>query len=189
MLQMSRTSRVARAARVTGALAVAAALLTSCDNPTAPALSLTAVDGAQLLACPTTTPQSTSRLVIPVLGGLVSLDGSSIAIPSLALSLPTRISVAIPASEYMQVDIQANDLLHYLFKRPVQVTIDYSRCGDVQGDLTVWYIDPTTKERLADMGGTDNRALRRITFTTDHLSSYAIANRLASPDSEPGTAP
>jgi hypothetical protein len=33
-----------------------------------------------------------------------------------------------------------------------------------------------TKELLEDMGGTDDKVAHRITFTTGHLSGYAVAN-------------
>ncbi|HKG90560.1 MAG TPA: hypothetical protein VKA84_01640 [Gemmatimonadaceae bacterium] len=176
---MLQTSRFSRFARAVGALAAAATLFTACEQPVAPsgAPSLTTVTTTQLLLCPNSTAKSTSKLILPLLGGIVSLDGSLISIPSWALSLPTVITVAIPTSDYMQVDITAGDLLSFLFRRSVQVTVDYSRCGDVQGDLTVWHIDPATKAFLEDMGGTDNRSAHKITFTTNHLSSYAIANR------------
>jgi hypothetical protein len=41
--------------------------------------------------------------------------------------------------------------------------------------LTVWHINPQTKQLLTNMNGVNDAALRRITFTTDHLSGYAIA--------------
>jgi hypothetical protein len=41
--------------------------------------------------------------------------------------------------------------------------------------LTVWHINPQTKQLLTNMGGVNDAGLRRITFTTDHLSGYAIA--------------
>jgi hypothetical protein len=40
----------------------------------------------------------------------------------------------------------------------------------------VWYIDSDTKAMLEPMGGVDNKLLKTITFTTGHLSGYAVAN-------------
>lgn len=87
--------------------------------------------------------------------------------------------LTVPASRYMEVDITANNLPSFLFQTPVTVTIDYSRCWYRRTDrrtLTVWHIDPDTKALLQNMGGTDDKLRRRITFTTDHLSAYAIAH-------------
>ena len=179
---MSQTSRISRFARASGVLAAVATLFAACTDPVSPppppvpALA-GAPAGYELLACPTSTSKSTSKLIIPILGGIVSLDGTLIKLPSLALLSPTTITVALPASSVMQADITAGGLLHYIFRKPVEVTIDYSRCGAVGGELTVWHFDPATNTFLEDMGGTDDRSLHKITFTTDHLSSYAIANR------------
>ena len=175
-------SRNLRSASVMGILATAVALA-SCSEPTEPSGEPSLIGPSSLLLqCPTATSKSTTKLVVPILGGLVSLDGTSIRLLSGALSAPTFITVALPASQYMETEITANNLLHIVFNRPATVTIDYSRCGDVQGDITVWHIDPVTKVFLEDMGGTDDRAARKITFTTGHLSSYAIANRAAPVD-------
>jgi hypothetical protein len=78
----------------------------------------------------------------------------------------------------MEVDITANDLASFLFQSAVTVTIDYSRCPTsvtAGKTLTVWHINPQTKQLLTNMGGVNDAGLRRITFTTDHLSGYAIA--------------
>jgi hypothetical protein len=180
---VSQTSHISRFARASGVLAAVATLFTACITPVEPpppppVPSLTgAPAGYELLACPTSTSKSTSKLIIPILGGIVSLDGTAITLPSLAILSPTTITVALPASSVMRADITAGNLLHFLFQKPVQVTIDYSRCGAVGGELTVWHYDPATNTFLEDMGGVDDRSLHKITFTTDHLSSYAIANR------------
>jgi hypothetical protein len=114
-----------------------------------------------------------------VLGGIVSLGNTKISIPAGALLQPTLIQVRLPASQYMEVDVSANGLLSFLFKRPVSVTIDYSRCPASATDgaaLTVWHIDSATKELLENMGGTNDASARTITFSTGHLSGYAVAN-------------
>jgi hypothetical protein len=132
---------------------------------------------ATLLACPTSQTLSTSSL-ISVLGGTVSTGGSSITIPFGALTVPTLITLTIPASQYMEIDARANDLLSFLFNQPVSVTIDYSRCTRSDLDsipLSVWHIDPLTHELLENMGGVDNKANHTITFTTNHFSGYAVA--------------
>lgn len=129
-----------------------------------------------LITCPTNTTQTTSALV-GVLGGTVSLGGSSISIPSGALSVPTLITVTIPAGQFMEVDVQANDYTSFLFNQPVNITIDYSRCNrNLSGDtLTVWNIDEQSKALLENMGGVNDTTTQSITFSTGHLSGYAVA--------------
>lgn len=131
-----------------------------------------------LVACPSVTSTSASAIVT-ILGGSVLLGQTGITLPAGAVTLPTLLSVTLPVSSYAEVDIKANDLESFLFQRTVTVSIDYSRCPAANVDderLMVWYIDPATKRFLENMGGTDNKAAKRITFTTDHLSSYAIAH-------------
>jgi len=154
----------------------------SCGEPraTAPetASSLGGGSSPSLLECPTNETTTTSA-VVGLLGGVIQLGGTSITIPSGALTVPTLLQVTIPASRYMEIDVSAVGFTSFLFQQPISVTIDYSRCArsDVdQQTLHVWHIDPVTKQLLEDMGGTDDKASRRITFSTGHLSGYAVAN-------------
>lgn len=169
------------------ALLLAAAILTlvSCgtsDVPTAPppraSLTLASTDtaaGRRLLQCPVTATQSTSGL-LGLLGGTLSLGANRIALPFGAITLPQLFEVRTVSGPLVAVDVHAVGLLGFRFQQPVTVTIDYSRCGDVQGPLRVWYIDPTTHELLEDMGGVNDPVRRTITFQTSHLSVYAVAN-------------
>jgi hypothetical protein len=131
-----------------------------------------------LIECPNAIPTSTTALVTP-LGGIVALGGTSISVPAGAVLVPTLIQVTTPASRYMEVDISVPGLEHFLFELPVTVTIDYARCTRSDLDktpLSAWYIDSETKELLEAMGGVDDKAARTVTFTTPHLSGYALAN-------------
>jgi hypothetical protein len=172
------------------ALGLAAALVASiglaCAQPdrvsrpaAAPSLSLTSGGSAALLLCPGSSPKSVSGVVTPLLGGTVAAGGFSIALPAGAVLAPTTITVTVPASPYLEVDIRADGAEHYQFEQPAVVTMDYSRCGVAAADkrLTVLYIDEATKTPLEDMGGVDDKLSRRITFVTPHLSGYALANR------------
>jgi hypothetical protein len=90
----------------------------------------------------------------------------------------TLLRVTVPASTYMEVDVTANDLLSFLFVKPVTITIDYSRCPTsvtAGKALTVWHINTQTKALIANMNGVNDPARRKISFTTTHLSGYAIA--------------
>ena len=87
--------------------------------------------------------------------------------------------MTVPASKYMEIDVSALGVAHLLFQTPATITLDYARCTNEQlGDepLSVWYLDPLTHRPLEDMNGVDDRLAKRITFTTGHLSGYAIAN-------------
>jgi hypothetical protein len=130
-----------------------------------------------LVECPTNSTVSTQSLV-GILGGTVTLGGTKISIPAGALTLPTLITVTVPASQYMEIDVRANDLTSFLFQEVVTVTIGYSRCtrSDIhQALLSVWHIDPQSHSLLENMGGSDDKNARSITFTTGHLSGYAVA--------------
>ena len=181
-----------------GAVSLLAA--TACaDAPTAasaqPALAApsravaTAPTLGTLLECAPTSAASASRLITPA-GGLLAVGGHAIAIPRGAVSRPTRFTMTVPASRFVEVDIAAEGAAHYRFNRPVVVTLDYSRCGaaaDAMAEaFTAWYVDGATRVFHADMGGVDDRFSRRIFFTTDHLSGYAVAYRAGGPPADPG---
>jgi hypothetical protein len=60
----------------------------------------------------------------------------------------------------------------------VSVAIDYSRCSAAEANkapLSVWHIDSQTGQLLEPMGGVDDKSTHSITFTTGHLSGYAVA--------------
>jgi hypothetical protein len=131
-----------------------------------------------LLECPTNTAVSTSALVT-TLGGTVSVGGVSIAIPAGALLQDANVTVTIPASQYVEADISVEGSEHFIFQAPVVVTLSYARCARSNIDLrplSAWHIDNDTKALLEEMPSLDNKLLRTVTFTTGHLSGYAVAN-------------
>jgi len=130
-----------------------------------------------LLQCPAAQTSTTSAVVTSV-GGIVSLGGTSIRIPAGALLAATTISLTVPASQNMEIEVRANDLTSFLFQQSVSITIDYSRCPAAEANkapLSVWHIDTQTKALLENMGGVDDKTSHTITFTTGHLSGYAVA--------------
>jgi hypothetical protein len=153
----------------------------SCGEPRATApTALLRSDGSSpsLVECPTN-ETTTASAVVGLLGGVIQVGATSITIPNGALTAPTLLQVTIPASRYMEIDVSAVGFTSFLFQQPVSVTIDYSRCARSDLDqktLHVWHIDPITKQLLEDMGGADDKTSRRITFSTGHLSGYAVAN-------------
>ena len=160
---------------VAAVLALGLAGAASCETPTIPPEQ--DPQNFTLASCPTTVSQTTQALIGP-LGGTLSLAGTVIGIPSGALTEPTLITLTIPASQYMEIDVRANDLLSFVFNKPIGIRLDYSRCTDPALDtqrLSVWHIDTQSKALLENMGGTDNKSANTIDFTTGHLSNYAIA--------------
>ena len=167
-------------------LAVVSAVLiglTACDAPELADLpaepGLASLAAPSLLECPITPGRAARGLALPVLGGLVAVDGNSVLVPGNALLSATEIVVEVPAMPEVRVELTAGGQDHWQFRAPVTVTIDYSRCPSsaVAGrTLSVWLIDSHTGALLEPMGGLDDRLLRRITFVTDHFSGYAIAN-------------
>lgn len=156
--------------------------VTSCGEPraTAPqaAVSRSQSGSPTLIECPTNQTLSTSGLV-GLLGGSVQLGATGITIPDGALTAPTLIQVTVPASRFMEIDVSAVGFTSFLFQQPVTITIDYSRCNRNDLDpqtLQVWHIDPLTHQMLENMGGVVDTATQHITFTTGHLSGYAVAN-------------
>jgi hypothetical protein len=178
----ARMIRPMRCVLVGAALAV----LGACNEPTPTAPirpaagealgGLFSSSGPTLVSCSTDESMST-RATFDNLGGTLSLDGSSVFLPLDALLGPTELELTIPASKYMEISVKANGG-HFDFEQPIFITIDYSRCQRsdlLWKKLTVWYIDSETKRLIENMGGIDNKLLQRITFTTSHLSGYAIA--------------
>jgi hypothetical protein len=147
------------------------------DPDTTQVPDTTGIQQRRLIECPIN-QTSASDALIGVLGGTVAAAGTSISLPAGSVLTATLIRVTVPASTYMEVDITANDLLAFLFLKTVTVTIDYSRCPTsvTQGKtLTVWHINTQTKALIENMSGVNDPVQRRMTFTTDHLSGYAIA--------------
>lgn len=158
------------------------AAFTACTEPTAPVASEEASSlfftDTRLVVCPTNESLTTTALIEPLLGGTISLAGTSIALPAGAVTTPTLLTVTLPASKYVEVRITALGFQHFVFERDVEITIDYSRCTRTDIDaapLSAWYIDGLTGTPLENMGGVDDKQARTVRFSTDHLSSYAIA--------------
>lgn len=164
-----------------GPLTLLVASITACTEPTAPGArdgDRALLAGAKLVVCPTSESQTTTALIDPLLGGSLAIGGTRIDIDSGAVTLPTLLTMTVPAGNYVEVRITALGLEHFLFEREIEISIDYSRCtrSDIDAaPLGAWYIDGVTKTPLENMGGVDDKAARTVRFRTDHLSSYAIA--------------
>jgi len=145
-------------------------------DPPVPALGSA---GPALLRCePVASPQTVTG-VIGVLGGTLRLGNTMVVIPENAVPGPTTFTLTVPQSPIVEISVRAGTAEHYVFRRPVSVTIDYSRCAaslDPARPVTAWHIDEGSKRLLENMGGLDLRAANRITFLTGHLSGYAVAD-------------
>ena len=128
-----------------------------------------------LLECPAAQPQTFSGNV-GLLGGVLSGAGVRVIIPAGALLGLTELEVRVPASPYAEIEVTANGQEHFQFLQPVIMSIDYSRCGNISGPMSVWHIDTETKTLLENMGGINDILGRRMIFSTLHLSGYAIVN-------------
>lgn len=158
------------------ASAVAGACVEAPTSVTPPARSDVLASGPKFVACSDRTPSSTVATVGP-LGGLLSVAGHSISIPAGAVLAPTLFTIEVPQSDIAEVEIHAVGVEHFLFEVPVTVTMSYAGCNASENSqLSVWYIDRATRERLEYMGGSVDRSARTVTFTTGHLSGYAIAD-------------
>lgn len=157
-------------------LTVVALAVLACNEPHT--LVPQSAAGDKLLACPTMDGATTTS-TIGALGGAVSLGGTSVVIPAGALLGDTKIQLSVPASQYVEIEVKANDQPTFSFTQAITVTIDYSRCASgtlLTSPHTVWHIDPATHELLENMHGIDDPVTHRITFTTTHFSGYAVAN-------------
>jgi len=131
---------------------------------------------ATLLSCPAAAANSASAVIGPR-GGVLSVAGNALAVAPGAVRQPTAFTLVVPASPVVQVEIHAAGQEHYRFARPVAVSISYARCDDASlpaSRLGAWWIDTATAQQLGVMAGIDDRAHRRVTFITDHLSGYAV---------------
>ena len=156
----------------------------ACGDPAAPRGSRPAPLRAELLAtptlleCPSTTGVSGGGLV-GVLGGTLAVGPVQVVIPAGALLSTQSISVTVPPSTYMEIDVSVAGTEHFVFEQPITVKVDYGRCSDPGSGtslLDVWYIDAGTKQPLERMPTVDDKLTRTVTFTTGHLSGYALAN-------------
>lgn len=129
-----------------------------------------------ILACPGMRAGQVTRMIGPG-GGVLAFGGNAVAIPRGAVGHPTRFTLTVPSSGYAEIDVRAEGVEHYVFSRPVVVTIDYSMCGvgPTAKPFYGWYIDRSSRRMLENMGAVDDRYNQRLFFATSHFSGYAVA--------------
>ena len=131
---------------------------------------------AQLLVCPST-DTFTASAVIGREGGSLSVGGATMTLPQRAVNRPTLFTMTVPASQYVEVEIVAENRPHFNFDKRVSITLDYKRCGADADEkpLSAWHIDPASKRLIEQMPGRRDRRSNSVSFGTDHLSGYALA--------------
>lgn len=179
--------------RLLTAVGALGALAACSEAPTAPASPPTTVDrhisadstarllglfGPRPLYCPASETQTTTS-VVDALGGVLSVAGTSVLIPAGALLGPTTVTLTVPASQYMEIDVSVQGTEHFVFELPITVTVSYARCTSLLSrllPLAAWHWESDTRTFLELMPSVDNKLTRTVTFTTPHLSGYIIAN-------------
>jgi hypothetical protein len=131
----------------------------------------------KLLECPAPAGWSESVVIGPD-GFRFNSGGVRLTVPPGAVPAPTEFTITVPASKYVEVRIIAKGWDGYVFQQPVTIAMSYDRClnPSLLGSLAIWYIDGESKDLIQYKGGSDDRPGRRLSFRTDHLSGYAIAN-------------
>lgn len=170
-------------------LAVLAGAAGSCaDSPSAPAAAPRSASlvrsGVLPLQCPVAAAAS-STATIGILGGILEAGGHRVVIPANAVLAPTRFTLTVPASRYVEVDVKAAGLEHFEFLQPVVLSLSYARCARTDIDRTnlrVYYVDSETRAIIDDKGGIDNKLARTVTTVTDHFSGYLIGQGRAESD-------
>jgi hypothetical protein len=182
---MSRLGVLPKVCRILAIAALCASSACADRHPTEPDPAATgsllgwpSSSSPTLVECPTNETTSKTSL-IGIAGGIISIGGTSVLFPAGALPGLTTVTLTIPASKYVEIDVETDGATTFpiLDKQPI-ITIDYWRCNRLDvllKPLTAWYIDSETKALLEKMTTVDNKLTRSVTFTTDHFSGYAIA--------------
>jgi hypothetical protein len=107
----------------------------------------------------------------------VNLQGHQLKIPPGAAPVGTEITLSVPASERVEVHVQANGQEHFQFDAPVELTISYARCRDEDlpaGDIHIFRLTDDGSDIQEDLGGKDDRRGKKVSTDLDHLSGYLI---------------
>lgn len=140
----------------------------------------TSATSPKFLACPGSSSALSGSATIGVEGGVIKAGPLRLEVPAGAVTAPTAFVAVVPSSPYLEVDLRAGSTEHFVFERPVTVTLDLQRCGGVTtgpdgSPLRAVYVAPVTREVLEDMGGTVDPGTRTLRFRTGHFSSYVVA--------------
>ena len=145
-------------------------------DSTAPASTTpTASSALQPLYCPSSSDVRATRGWIGPDGGSLGFRGHELKVPAGAISEPTEFEIVVPVSDYMELEVHAVNRDGFLFAVPATITISFARCSSVpDSPLTAAYVD-SAQRILQDMGGSTDRASKKVSFQTGHLSGFIVA--------------
>jgi hypothetical protein len=130
-----------------------------------------------LLACPSNAEARAAAWIGPA-GGIVEARGATLTVPAGAVAVSTLFEVVVPASQTMTVDIHAVGVEGFQFLTPATITLNFARCAGTTAPIDQFqgaYVDLATAAILEYMGGVVDRSGHKLSFTTLHLSGYAVA--------------
>jgi hypothetical protein len=133
----------------------------------------------KLIKCPTDESASNTAVVTPLDGGTISAGGVTAIVPPGAVLLPQTVTVTVPPSKFMYAEIKVEGIDHFQFETPITVVMSYARCNDPSlnlTQLTAWYVSLEDEELLEQMPSVQDNVTQTVTFTTIHLSGYALAD-------------
>ena len=178
------------------ALVAALFTLTSCDRSDSPSDSPLAPPSADLLGLFQQNYSFTliNESVLPPLdlraseliglaGGSVTLMGHTLTVPAGAVSVPTLFTLVALPTPNIDVDASASvtgllgqvlDVGSFGFKKPVTLTLTYSRATNVTNPnkLFIVYFGANGAERLAS---TVNSTAKTVSTKLNHFSKYGMA--------------
>lgn len=112
-------------------------------------------------------------------GGNIMAGPHRVDVPAGAVTTATEITMIVPPSEYMVIDMRANGREHFEFAAPISISLDYSECDEAllsEGDPSAWYIADGSGLPVEEMPVVEVIDGSRVTFSTDHFSVYMLAN-------------
>ena len=119
--------------------------------------------------------RTVSKLVTKKEGGTIWHGGHKIIFPKDALGQDATASIAINASNYMQVDFGPDGW----FNKDVTVTISYKGVdltGIDESSLTLAWFDETTGQWV-EVGGTVDTKKKTLTAKVKHFTQYTISTK------------
>jgi hypothetical protein len=187
------------AARITGAAALAATLVSCSDSPSAPPPPNPSLLGGVLGTVTGTVTGTTGTLTgslsglldglvacrvsetergsatIGRYGGVVRVGPHALHVPAGALDRDVTITAVAPKGNFVKVEFQPEGLR---FARATALTLSYRDCG-LLGSLkyTLVHLDEDDRTVLEILPSVANLLTRSVTGRLDHFSNYAIAER------------
>jgi hypothetical protein len=119
------------------------------------------------------------------LGGVLELNGHSLAVPVGAVQLPTLFVMSTPSTTVIDVDLQAllptlfNKLLDVGglgFRKPVTVTLSYARATNVTDPSRLYIARILPDGTYEKIPSTVDTKKKTVSAKLDHFSKYCMAS-------------